>query len=110
MIASDLPEKRGVGTVGPHHPTKFQLSTPNGLYVIRGQSRNVKNVRKFLGRSALIFKSAEIPKYTFCRGRRAMSFWLITFRHFPYMTSQRPSKVEKLHLCNMFRPPYLRHL
>src|SRR5208282_1181422 len=95
MIASDLPEKRGVGTVGPHHPTKFQLSTPNGLYVIRGQSRNVKNVRKFLGRSALIFKSAEISKYTSCRGRRPISSWLIISGHILKRSAQRSPKDEK---------------
>src|SRR5208282_3940622 len=95
MIASELPEKRGVGAVGPYHLTKFQLSSPNGLYVIRGQSRNVKNVRKFLGRSALIFKSAKIPKYTSCRGRRYISSWLITSGYILKGSAQRSPKYEK---------------
>src|SRR5208282_1727126 len=95
MTASKLPENSGVGTVGPHHPTKFQLSSPNGLYVIRGQSRNVKNVRKFLGRSAFIFKSAEISKYTFCRGHRPMSSWSIISGYILKGSGQRSPKDEK---------------
>jgi len=46
MRATNFSEKSTVGAMGPHIPTKFQLSSLKFFRVIRGQIRNVKNCRK----------------------------------------------------------------